>query len=128
MKLIYEALETCDVVVLGSPVYFDTVSAQTKLMIDRCNCLMPFVKSSCGTSEFKRRIEKRKKGIFIAVAGTDQEYDTILTTASGFFCWANIELIDKILYSHDTYEIGDVRDNKEIMTHAYEIGVRFVKQ
>jgi multimeric flavodoxin WrbA len=27
MKLIYDALESCDVIVLGSPAYFDTVSA-----------------------------------------------------------------------------------------------------
>jgi len=41
MQLIYNALESNDVIVLGSPVYFDTVSAQVKLVIDRCNCLMP---------------------------------------------------------------------------------------
>jgi len=34
MKLIYDALESYDAIVLGSPVYFDTVSSQTKLMID----------------------------------------------------------------------------------------------
>ena len=26
MKLVYAALESCDIIVLGSPVYFDTVS------------------------------------------------------------------------------------------------------
>jgi multimeric flavodoxin WrbA len=49
MKQIYDALETSDVIVLGSPVYFDTVSAQVKLMIDRSNCLMPYVRKADGT-------------------------------------------------------------------------------
>lgn len=49
MKVVYDALESCEVIVLGSPVYFDTVSAQTKLMIDRSNCLLPYVRRPDGT-------------------------------------------------------------------------------
>lgn len=30
MRIVYEALEESDIVVLGFPVYFDTVSAQAK--------------------------------------------------------------------------------------------------
>jgi len=67
MEQIYDALETSDIIVLGSPVYFDTVSAQVKLIIDRSNCLMPYVKKADGTSGFERRMKKQKKGIFIAI-------------------------------------------------------------
>jgi len=44
VQTFYDALDSCDAIVLGSPVYFDTVNAQTKLMIDRCNCLMVYLK------------------------------------------------------------------------------------
>jgi multimeric flavodoxin WrbA len=71
MRVVFDVLERCDVVVLGSPVYFDSVSAQVKLMIDRSNCLMPYVKHSDGSFGFERRIKKRKKGVFIAVAGAE---------------------------------------------------------
>ena len=124
MKLIYDALESSDVIVLGSPVYFDTVTAQVKLMIDRCNCLMPCVKRPDGTFGFERRMKKRKKGVFVAVAGLDQEFDTILTTVKGFFNWANIELVETILYADDSNEPGGVKNNKKKMTQAFEIGVR----
>jgi len=127
MKLIYDALELCDVIVLGSPVYFDTVSAQTKLMIDRSNCLLPYVKRPNGTWGFERRMKKRKKGVFIAVAGPDQEFNTIQTTVKGFFEWANIELIETILHPNDSNELGDVKNNKERMAQAFEIGARTVK-
>jgi hypothetical protein len=30
-------------------------------------------------------MKKRKKGVFIAVAGAQQEFDTILTKVKGFF-------------------------------------------
>ena len=127
MKEVYEALQSCDAIVLGSPVYFDTVSAQTKLMIDRCNCLMPYVKRPDGTFGFERRIGKRKKGIFIAVAGADQEFNTILATVKGFFNWANIELFETILYSHDDDQLGSVKTNRELIGRAFEIGVQIVK-
>lgn len=127
MKEIYALLEHCDAIVLGSPVYFDTVSAQTKLMIDRCNCLMPYVQKPDGTSGFERRIKKRKKGVFIAVAGPDQEFNTIQTSVKGFFNWANIELTETILYPNDSNELGGVKNNQELMNSAFEIGSRIVK-
>jgi multimeric flavodoxin WrbA len=81
MNQIYDALVTSDAIVLGSPVFFDTVSAQVKLVIDRSNCLMPYVKKEDGTFAFERRLKKQKKGIFIAVSGTDQDYNAILATS-----------------------------------------------
>lgn len=123
MKLIYAALESCDAIVLGSPVYFDTVSAQTKLAIDRCTCLMPYTKRPDGTWGFERRVEKLKKGIFIAVAGAEQEFNTIQTTIAGFFHWANIELVETILYAHDGGALGGIRNDTEKMIRAFEVGV-----
>jgi multimeric flavodoxin WrbA len=124
MKTIYTLLQSCDAIVLGSPVYFDTVSAQTKLMMDRCNCLMPYVERADGTFGFERRMKKRKKGVFIAVAGSEQEFNTIQTTIKGFFNWANIELADTLLYQHDDNVLGGVKNDKEKMDKALEIGVR----
>jgi multimeric flavodoxin WrbA len=127
MKVIYSALESSDAIVLGSPVYFDTVSAQAKLMIDRSNCLMPYVTRPDGSSGFVRRIDKRKKGVFIAVAGTDQDFNAILTTVKGFFHWANIELMETILYPHDDDELGGVKNKKRKMSEATEVGGRLVR-
>ena len=61
MEQIYDALENCDAIVLGSPVYFDPVSAQVKLMVDRSNCLMPHVKKADGTYGFDRGVKRSKK-------------------------------------------------------------------
>jgi multimeric flavodoxin WrbA len=127
MKEVYAMLELYDAIILGSPVYFDTVSAQTKLMIDRSNCLMPYVKQSDGAFSFERRMKKRKKGVFIAVGGPDQEFDTILATVKGFFKWANIELIETILYPNNSDELGSVRNDRERMKQAFEVGVRIAQ-
>jgi len=127
MKLIYAALESSDVIVLGSPIYFNTVSAQTKLVIDRCNCLMPYVGRPDGTYGFERRIRKRKKGVFIAVAGRDQEFNTVQRTVNGFFDWVNVEVMKTILYAHDDNELGAVRNDRVKMNQAFGVGVGIVK-
>jgi multimeric flavodoxin WrbA len=124
MEHVYDALETSDAIVLGSPVYFDTVSAQVKLMIDRSNCLMPYVKKADGTFGFERRVKRKKKGVFIAVAGTDQEFNVILTTVKGFFNWTNTELVETFFYAHGDNELGGIRKDQEKMKQAFDVGTR----
>ncbi len=124
MEQIYNALEESDDIVLGSPVYFDTVSAQTKLMIDRSNCLMPYVKKADGTFGFDRRMKKRKKGVFVVVSGKEQELGSILATVKGFFTWTNTELVETVSYPHDDNELGRVKDDAQKMRHAFDIGCR----
>ena len=128
MRKIYDLLQSCDAIVLGSPVYFDSVSAQTKLMIDRCNCLMPYVEHTDGTFDFERRMKKPKRGVFVAVAGSDQEFDTIKATIKGFFNWTNTEVDHVILYPHDDTALGGVKNDPEKMREAFETGVQLVHQ
>ncbi len=127
MQQVFRALEDSDIVVLGSPVYFDTVSAQTKLMIDRCNCLTALVEESDGSARFEKRLKKRKTGVFVAVAGSGQDFSPIQATADGFFKWINAHLIESVLYSHDSNEKGNVRSECEWMKKAFDAGVRSVK-
>jgi multimeric flavodoxin WrbA len=128
MDGIYDALENSDAIVFGSPVYFDTVSAQSKLMIDRSNCLMPYVKKPDGTFGFERRIKRAKKGVFVVVSGKEQELGSILTTVKGFFIWTNIRLVETVTYPHDDNELGKVKTDTEKMRQAFDIGVRISEQ
>jgi multimeric flavodoxin WrbA len=128
MEKIYDALENSDAIVLGSPVYFDTVSAQTKLMIDRSNCLMPYVKKADGTFGFERRIERPKKGVFVLVSGKEQELGSILTIVKGFFSWTNTELVETLSYLHDDNELGNVKKDAQKMRNAFDIGIWISEQ
>jgi multimeric flavodoxin WrbA len=126
MERVYDVLESCDAVVLGSPVYFDSVSAQVKLMIDRSNCLMPYVERADGTFGFERRVKKPKKGVFVVVSGKEQELDAVLATIKGFFFWANIELVETISYAHDNNDLGSVKNDRGKMGQALDVGVRLL--
>ena len=57
MDIVYEKFDECDYIVVGSPIYFDSVSAQTKLFIDRTNCFRAIAPDKEKT--FIQRIEKR---------------------------------------------------------------------
>ncbi len=124
MEKTYAKLKSADVLVLGSPIYFDTVSAQMKLFLDRCNCLTPLVKK-INKYVFKSRLKKRRKGVIILVAGEKQRFDYALIPLLGFFKWANVKFIDKILYAHSAFGKGKVRENKKMMQKAFDLGRRF---
>ena len=113
MEKVYSELKSSDVLVLGSPIYFDTVSAQMKLFLDRCNCLTSPVKRD-DRYIFKSRLKKERKGAIILVAGEKQRFDYALSTLKGFFKWANIKFIDKILYSHNFFIKGKVKEDKKL--------------
>jgi len=127
MNEVYAALETCEIIVLGSPVYFDSASAQTKLMIDRCNCVTPYVRKADGDAEFKDRKLMRKKGVFVSAAGTHQDFEPLLTLVKGFFNWVNAELAETVLYSHDDVELGAVRKDEATKKQAYDAGARVAR-
>jgi len=127
MDLIYPKLLSCNLFVLGSPIYFDSVSAQMKLFIDRCNCFRPLAKRADGTYRFERRakpLASPRKGVIILVGGVRQRYDLTLSVLKGFLKWVDIEFLEQISFSHEDWEKGGVKKEKEVLRKAFEIGRR----
>jgi multimeric flavodoxin WrbA len=124
MGLVYEKLLVCDILVLGSPIYFDSLSAQTKLFIDRCNCIRPMVETPKGDFVFKKRFKKQRKGVAVLVGGKRGRFEHALSVLAGFFKWGNFKLVDSLIYKHDDWEVGGVKNNKEMMKRAFELGER----
>ena len=125
MDLIYPELLSANFFILGSPIYFDSVSAQMKLFIDRCNCFRPLSKKPNGTYHFKRQAQplaSPRKGLIILVGGVRQRYDLALSVLKGFLKWADIEFFDKVLYSHEDWEKGGAKKEKEVLRTAFELG------
>lgn len=119
---IYDKFSNCDAVVAATPVYFDTVSAQLKLFIDRCNCYRPLRKSPNGDHYLEKRRWKKRLGIIVLVGGPRQKYDCALTVIKGFFIWTGVEFVDSICYSHGTWDIGSVIEDEDMMQTAFHLG------
>ncbi len=121
MDLIYEKFDRCDAIVIGSPIYFDTVSAQTKLFIDRTNCFRAMTPD--GPEKFAVRITKKRRGVIVLVGGEREKYEYARRVIGGFFVWAGIEPAGLVAYAHDSFEKGTVAAHQDIMPSAYDLGV-----
>jgi multimeric flavodoxin WrbA len=66
MSIIYDKVKETDALILSSPIFFGSLSAQTKMMIDRFQCWW------AAKYLLKRPIvpkERKRKGLFISVSG-----------------------------------------------------------
>lgn len=124
MDLIYGKFDWCDAVVIGSPVYFDSVSAQTKLFIDRCNCFRTFIPD--GESKFVQRIGKRRRGAMVLVGGEREKYEYARRVIGGFYVWANVESVGLITYAHADCRKGSVVTSPDILKKAFDMGMQLI--
>lgn len=112
----------CDLVIVSSPVYFDSVSAQTKLFIDRCNCFKPLEGYRTGNFHFKRLELKPRLGIIVLVGGGREKFTLALTVIKGFFIWTGVTFFDQVIYAHADYGLGAVAEDKQFLEKARQTG------
>ena len=125
MDAIYEIFETADGLILGTPVFYNSVSGQMKLMIDRSYCLARAVPLGPGRRKYETAVEKRKKGMVISVGGSGTNPDCVLPI---FDIWAsevNLEIIDSLCISEG--QLGKLpMESKKTLAAAFEKGRNLV--
>jgi multimeric flavodoxin WrbA len=123
---VYDQLLRCDGLMLASPVFFYTVSAHTKILMDRCQSL--WVKRYwLEKTPFGRR-ELTKKGLFISVGATKGKrlFEGVLLTVRYFFDAVDMGLWRSLLYRGLDFE-GDVLKHPEYLKEAYASGNALVE-
>ncbi|MCK4307848.1 flavodoxin family protein [candidate division WOR-3 bacterium] len=125
-NLILEKIKEASAIVLGSPVYCKTVTAQTKILIDKIDSSQIIVSStSDGKTKFSRRIRTNKKGVIICI-GDLSGLNTVKQSAGVMRCLfrdLSIEVIDEIL-ANKLSEKGDALKNKPILQQAFIAGTK----
>ncbi len=118
---LYDLLLGCDAVMLASPIFFYTVSAHTKIMMDRCQSL--WVKRHCIDQEPMGRRDLSKKGLFISVGATKGKklFDGALLTVRYFFEVLDMSVWRTLLCRELDHE-GDVLKHPQYLEEAYEAG------
>ncbi len=109
MAELMQKMIDCDVMVLASPVYFYSIDAQLKAVIDR---------------SVSRWTEVQNKEFYYIVTAADEELASADTTLACFRGYADCVEGAKemgVIYGMGTYEKGEVID-KPAMTEAYEMG------
>jgi multimeric flavodoxin WrbA len=110
--------------ILASPMFFYSVSAHTKILIDRCQSL--WVKKYWIDKVAFGRWAPKRKGLFISVGATTGKklFEGALLTIKYFFDVLDMELWDKLLYRGLDFE-GDVLKHPEYLTASKDLGWRF---
>jgi len=125
MTAIYDKFNTSDIIVIGSPMYFNSVTAITKTMIDRCQS---FWSSKYILNQSSIDKSKKRKGMFVCVGGAKQSEEGFIgatVVMDLFFKAINTEYIYNMLVDN-TDEVF-VGDSKEILENAYKIGVNLAE-
>lgn len=120
MEEMYDKFNEADMIIIGSPLYFNSVSAIAKAMIDRCQALW--------SSKYvlnKPSIDKRKKrrGLFVCTAGAKQSENGFIgatVVMDLFFKAINAKYEENLLV--DNTDAILVKDRKELLDKAFELG------
>jgi multimeric flavodoxin WrbA len=123
---IYDKLLSCQGLILASPIFFYTVSAHTKILMDRCQSL--WVKRYWVERAVRGQGGPRRKGLFISVGATKGKklFDGTLLTVRYFFDVLEVQLWRSLLYRGLDFE-GDVLKHPEYLQEAYQAGKELVQ-
>lgn len=116
---IFEGIKRADAVILGSPIFFGSITAQLKAMIDRFQCA--WVSKNIRKKDF---FAGRKKGAFICVQASDRKdfFDNAVFIVRHFFATVNADYSEELLCAG--LESKDAVSNEPgYLEKAFELGV-----
>jgi multimeric flavodoxin WrbA len=121
MDDVYAKLLEADAIIIASPMFFYTISAQLMVLISRCQALWArkYVLKSLDIPQ--------KRGAFIAVGATRGEklFDGPKLTIKYFFQAINTQYSDELLI-RGVDKKGEIKDHPDALTQAYELGRRLI--
>jgi multimeric flavodoxin WrbA len=119
MQPIYQKLIEADAWVIASPVYWFTMSAQTKLFMDRCFALFNINKEA---------LAGKKIGIAMSYADPDPFISgcvNALRTFQDAYAYVGANIVGMVYGSAD--KPGEIKSNLSLMQEAEALGQKLVK-
>ncbi len=116
MQTLYPKLRRADAVVIASPIYWFTVSAQTKLFMDRWYAFG-------GPQEEYAALAAKRIGIVLTYGDLDPFVSgavNALRTFQDAFDYVGAEIVGMVYGSAS--EAGEIQKNRDLMEKAYELG------
>jgi multimeric flavodoxin WrbA len=123
MQAIHAAIRSADRIIVASPIFFFSVSAQTKIMIDRCQAFWaekyvhqkPVPPGPAG-----------RKGMLILVGGMkrdgkNQGFDCAEAVVRAFFRTVNVQEHVTLAYG-SVDKKGEIKEHPEALKEAYAAG------
>jgi len=119
MQAIYKKIKETDILVFASPIFFGSLSAQAKMMIDRFQCLWRvryILKKDTGF--------KRTKGVFISVEGSDRKdfFENVKAIVRNLFATINVDYKGELFCSNTDKKRG-ILHHPDYLKKAFELGL-----
>ncbi len=123
MQELYQKFKETDSIILASPIFFGSLPAQVKMMIDRCQCLW------VAKYVLKRPLpdKNRRKGVFICVGGMNRQdfFEGAKKLVKIFFATLNISYAGDLFYPGIDQK-GEIVNHPTATKEAYQLGKRLV--
>jgi multimeric flavodoxin WrbA len=125
MKIVYDKVGKADAIIIASPVYFTTVPAQLKLMIDRFNSVW----SPRHRNKKIRPPAMVKTGAFICVAGENKAeyFRNSRSVVKAFFGTAGIKYSKELFVGGTDKLTANSTAIKRALSKSYRLGASLVK-
>lgn len=124
MDRIYDAIRTAHRIIIASPIFFFALSAQTKLMIDRCQCLWVekyILKKTIDSGRHGR------KGLLLMVGGMKKDIGITCGDACAKAFFRTVSVPENSVLSYmGIDEKGAILNHPTALKDAYEAGKRLV--
>lgn len=126
MDAIYDAIREAERIILASPIFFSGLSAQTKLMIDRCQALW------CEKYLLKKEIPSGRygrKGLLILVGGMKKDTGIKCGEAQGsaFFKSISISVYESLGFTGIDKK-GEILNHMDKLKHTFEAARRLINE
>ena len=124
MQLIYEKIKEADALILASPIFFGSLSAQMKMMIDRFQCVW-----RAKHILKKDLFSKERVGAFISVGAMDRRdfFENSKGIVKNLFATINTRYKEE-LFSSSISEKKDILKDTNSLKKAYDIGRKIAKK
>jgi len=118
MQLVYKKIDEADIVILASPVFFGSLPAQVKAMVDRYQCRWV----SRYVLKRERYIKGKKKGLLILVSASERDkfFKNAESIVKNFFAVAGIEFKGN-LYCPNIDDKGKILGEPDYLRRALEL-------
>lgn len=120
MQAVYKAVEKADVIVLGSPIFFGSITAQTKMMVDRFQCRW---RAKYILKKINK--QKRKTGVFICVQAAKRRdfFENARSIVKNLFAAIDVDYAAE-LFCMGVDEKASILAHPKILNQAYTLGKR----
>jgi multimeric flavodoxin WrbA len=125
MGEIYDAIRKADRIILASPIFFFSLSSQTKIMIDRCQAFW------CEKYLLKRSLKPGphgRKGLLLLVGGMKSDVGAKCgdATAKAFFRSISVQQHETLSFLSVDAK-GAINDHPTALKQGFEAGLRLMR-